>query len=72
MNNLGISITTRKISNENKSIYCLQINKMKYQTEAVARRCSVKIDVLKNLAKDTLAQVFSCEFCQISKSSYFY
>ena len=70
MNNLVISITTRKISNEiNQFIVC---RKMKYQTEAVARRCSVKIGVLKNLAKDTLAQVFSCEFCKIFKSSYFY
>ena len=36
------------------------------------RRCSVKkkcaCDFIK---KDTLAQVFSCEFCEISKNAFF-
>ena len=57
------------------------------------RRCSVKIDVLRNFTKFTgthlcqslffnkvsfvtkkeaLAQVFSCEFCEISENTYFY
>ena len=35
--------------------------------EAVVQRCSVK----KVLKKETLAQVFSCEFCEISKNNFF-
>ena len=35
--------------------------------EAVVQRCSVK----KVLKKETLAQVFSCEFCEISKNTFF-
>ena len=35
--------------------------------EAVVQRCSVK----KVLKKETLAQVFSCEFCEISKNTVF-
>ena len=56
------------------------------QTEAVARRCSVKkllLEISQNsqenkpeacnfIKKDTLAQVFSCEFCEISKNTFFY
>ena len=54
--------------------------------EAVARRCSVKkllLEILQNsqektcprvsfLIKVTLAQVFFCEFCEISKNSFSY
>ena len=32
--------------------------------EAVAQMCSIK--------KETLAQVFSCEFCEISKNTFSY
>ena len=47
------------------------------------RDCSVKIGVLRNIAKfikntcafsikkETLAQVFSCESCEISKKTFF-
>ena len=49
------------------------------------QRCSMKKDVLRNFAKftgkhlcqslffkkETLAQVFSCEFCEISKNTFF-
>ena len=35
--------------------------------EAVVQRCSVK----KVLKKESLAQVFSCEFCEISKNTFF-
>ena len=41
-------------------------------------RCSVKNGVIKNFAKcnfikkETLAQVFSCEFCEIYKSTFYY
>ena len=34
------------------------------------QRCSIKKVVLKNFAK-TPAQVFSCEFCEISKNTFF-
>ena len=54
--------------------------------EAVARRCSVGKGVLRyfakftgklcnkvaGLKKKTLAQMFSCEFCEISKNTFFY
>ena len=53
-------------------------------TEAVVRRCSVKkvfLEISQNLQentcarvnfikKETLAQVFSCEFCEISKNTF--
>ena len=45
--------------------------------EAVARRCSVKKVFLKisqnsqENKKETLAQVFSCEFCEIFKNAFF-
>ena len=54
-------------------------------TEAVARRCSVKkafLEISQNsqenteacnfIKKETLAQVFSCEFCEISKNTFFH
>ena len=55
-------------------------------TEAVARRCSIKkmfLEILENsqqntcaivsfLIKETLAQVFFCEFCKISKNTLSY
>ena len=38
------------------------------------RRCSVKKSALRNFAKftknETLPQVFSCEFCEISKNTF--
>ena len=49
---------------------------LKYMTEAVVRRYSVKkVFLEKNCAcnfikKETLAQVFSCEFCKISKNTF--
>ena len=47
-------------------------------TEAVVQRCSVKkvfLDLPHTcnfIKKETLAQVLSYEFCEISKSSFFY
>ena len=38
-------------------------------TEAVARRCSVE-KVYNFIKKETLGQVFSCEFCKIFKSNF--
>ena len=41
------------------------------------RRCSVRKGVLRKaeacnvIKKETLAQVFSCEFCEISKNTFF-
>ena len=57
-----------------------------YASEAVVTRCSVKKGVLRSFAKftgkhfyqslffkkETLAQVFSCEFCEISKNTFPY
>ena len=51
--------------------------------EAVFQRCSVKKGVLRNFAKftgkhlkkcqkETLAQAFSCEFCEISQNTFFH
>ena len=39
--------------------------------EVVTRRCSVKKVFLEISRKETLGQIFSCEFCQISKSTFF-
>ena len=51
-------------------------------TEAVNQRCSVKkvfLEISQNspeacnfTKKETLAQMFSCEFCEISKKNFFY
>ena len=38
--------------------------------EEVVRRCSEK--VFNFIKKETLAQVFSCEFCEISKNTFLY
>ena len=38
--------------------------------EAVVRRCSEK--TLNLIKKETLAQVFSCECCKISKNTFSY
>ena len=51
--------------------------------EAVAQRCSVKkvfLEISQNsqentrvfFTKETLTQVFSCEFCEISKNTFSY
>ena len=47
--------------------------------EAVIRMCSVKKGVLRNFTKfagkhpcQSQAQVLSCEFCEISKNTFFY
>ena len=40
-------------------------------TEAVARRCSVK-KVFLEISKETLAQTFSCKFCKIVKYNFSY
>ena len=44
-----------------------------WHTKAVDRRCSIK-KVLRpaTLLKKTLAQMFSCEFCEISKNNFSY
>ena len=58
------------------------------QIEAIVRRCSVKENVIENLTKfflikcraeacifikkESLAQVFFCEFCEINKNTFFH
>ena len=52
-----------------------------FHQEAVAQRCSVKkvfLEILQNsqvsnfIKKETLAQGFSCVFCEISKNTFSY
>ena len=50
-----------------------------HQEEAVVQRCSVKKVFLERwpqacnlIKKETLTQVFSCEFCEISKNTFSY
>ena len=73
---------TVNFRSENKVFYMLII----HVKEAVVRRCSVKrmlLEISRNshentcardlfLIKESLAQVFSCEFCEISKNTFFY
>ena len=43
-------------------------------TEAVAQKCFEKkvfLEACNFIEKQTLAQVFSCEFCQVSKNTFF-
>ena len=44
------------------------------KSEAVVQRCSVKKlpETCNFIKKETLAQVFSCEFCEISKNTFVY
>ena len=57
-------------------LLCGCVNGMKKETEAVVQRCSVKTVFLKSSQNSqeimTLAQVFSCEFCEVFKNTYFY
>ena len=51
--------------------FCMKL----YQTmiriyRSSIRRCSVRKSVLRTFKKETLAQVFSCEFWEISKNTY--
>ena len=39
--------------------------------EAAIQRCSIEIGC-NFIKKETMAQVFSCEFCEISNNTYFY
>ena len=50
--------------------YC--INMYLLTAEAVVWRCSVKKMFLEISKKETLAQVFSYEFCEISKNTFFH
>ena len=43
--------------------------------EGIVRRCSVKkmfLEISKNSPENTCALVFSCEFCEISKNTFYY
>ena len=59
---------------------CLFIMKRKlircyhtWQSEAVARSCFVKkAETCNFIEKETLAKVFSCQFCEISKNTFSY
>ena len=82
----GLPCKMRKIFKGNL-LYCqkfpcgITLSNSHKKSEAVARRCSVKkmfLKILQNLQentfikKDTLAQVFSSEFCELFNSTFFY
>ena len=52
------------------------VPKLHTHLEAVAQRCSEKkvfLEILQNPQKNaSLSQMLSCEFCEISKNTYFY
>ena len=54
------------ISSSNR-IYAF--SRMLHINESVDRRCAEACNIIK---KGTLAQVFSCEFCEISKNTFSY
>ena len=62
----------------NLAVFCWLINIYMLYTywiwEAVTRRCSVKKGpkACNFIKRETLAQVFSCEFCKISKNTFSY
>ena len=79
MVNLPVDIYQFKINNRNTRKRCEICSKstikiterrqVSFWSEAVARRFSVKkvfLEILQN------SQVFSCEFCEISKNSFYY
>ena len=48
---------------------------MRYTTEAVVKRCSVKnvfLEISQNSQENTCAKVFFCEFCEICKNTFYY
>ena len=70
-----------------RSVFLLILSTHLKDSEAVARRCSVKkvfLKISQNLQENTFArvsflikiqalvQVISCEFCEISKNTFFY
>ena len=71
----GRSIQWRIIKNITPGTSTAKITGTSYRSSH--QRCSVRKGVLRNFAKftgkqkQTLAQVFSCEFCEISKSTFF-
>ena len=76
---LGVSEKTifyrQPITNQVDKSNTMQINLKKF---AVVQRCFVKkvfLEISPNacnfIKKETLAQVFSCEFCEISKNTFF-
>ena len=70
----GRSIQWRIIKNSTPGTSTAKITDTSYRSSH--RRCSVRKGVLRNFAKftgkQTLAQVFSCEFCEISKNTFSY
>ena len=70
-----------------RSVFLLILSTHLKDSEAVARRCSIKkvfLKISQNLQENTFArvsflikiqalvQVISCEFCEISKNTFFY
>ena len=82
----NLKIRLNELKNEIYACDCGLFNSSLY-VEAVVRRCSVKkllIEILQNsqentcarvsfsVKKETLTQMFSCEFCEISKNTFYY
>ena len=82
----NLKIRLNQLKNEIYACDCGLFNSSLY-VEAVVRRCSVKkllIEILQNsqentcarvsfsLKEETLAQMLSCEFCKISKNTFYY
>ena len=56
------------IASQNKTgFYILGL----YQLRITHWKCSARKGVLRNFKKETLAQVFSCELCEISQKIFF-
>ena len=61
-----------KSIHETQTRFSLFSNNYQFYPEAVAQTCSVKRCCACNfIKKETLAQVFFCEFCEISKNTFF-
>ena len=63
----------KKVSHSQQENTCARISSLtKLQATHVEVKAPVPESVCNIIKKETLAQVFSCEFHEISKSSFFY
>ena len=51
--------------------FCHNVIEAKY-TEEVTRRCEAEAEACNFTKKENLAQMFTCEFCEISKNTFSY
>ena len=72
---IGVLLVFQRVKSihETQTRFSLFSNNYQFYPEAVAQTCSVKRCCACNfIKKETLAQVFFCEFCEISKNIFFY